>query len=315
MSWRLPIVNLTLRLTIKWPLSWLRKPEQARRLFDATARMFFHPPEGANFTPSEIPARWGRMPAVWASCGRPDRRRVILYLHGGAYIMGSPATHRHLGAVLAREACARVLLPDYRLAPEHPFPAAVEDAVDAYRHLLDAGYAPAEIAVAGDSAGGGLSFALLLALQAEGLPRPAAVVGFSPWCDMTMTRPSIRRNARREVMIPVSRWADVLGFLHQGTDPADPLASPALGRFVDPPPAMITASRSEALADDATAMAETLRAAGGDVRLEFSARTPHAWPVLAGRLPEANRTLARAGRFIADTMGSTTEALEADPAL
>lgn len=299
MSWRLPLVNLSIRATIKWQLSFIRDPRTARRMFERVARLSFRDPKGANFTPAEIPASWGRMPALWASCGRGRRRRIVVYLHGGAYIMGSPRTHRHAAAVLARECGGRVLLPDYRLAPEHPFPAAVEDALDIYRHLLDTGYEPGEIALAGESAGGGLCFALLIALEREGLPLPAAVAAFSPWCDMTMTRASIRRNARREVMIPVSRWEDVLGFIHRGTDPADPLASPALGRIAAPPPAMITASRAEALADDATAMAETLRAAGGDVRLEFAARTPHAWPLLTGILPEADRTMARAGRFIA----------------
>lgn len=309
MSWRLPLVNLSLRLTTKWPLSWIRHPRQARRLFEAQARNFFRPPEGANFVAADIPARWGRMAGLWASVGRPNRRRVILYLHGGAYIMGSPMTHRHLAATLAREAGARALVPAYRLAPEAPFPAQAEDALDAYRHLLDTGYAPGEIAVAGDSAGGGMVFALLLLAEREGLPGPAAVAAFSPWCDMTMTRASIRRNARREVMIPVSRWPDVLAFVHHGTDPADPLASPALARYGRvPPPAMITASRAEALADDAAAMAEVLRAAGGDVRLEYSARTPHAWPVLTGQLPEADRTLARAGRFLAAQMEATEAA-------
>ncbi len=298
MSLRLPVLNVWLRMTLKWPLSWIKEPATARRLFEFVARHAFRPPQGTHFVEDRIPARWGEIPALWASCGRPDRRRIVVYLHGGAYIMGSIATHRHIAAEIAKAADARVLLPEYRLAPEHPFPAAVEDALDIYRHLLASGYRACEIALAGESAGGGLVFALLLALQAEGLPPPAALVGYSPWADMTMTADSIRRNARREVMIPVSRWADVIGFIHHGTDPADPLASPARGRFEAPPPAFITASRAEALADDATALANALRAGGGDVRLEYAARTPHAWPIMTRILPEADRAVARTGAFL-----------------
>ena len=239
------------------------------------------------------------VPVTWASSNRPDRRKVILYLHGGAFVAGSPRTHRHLGAALAGAAGVRAVLPDYRLAPEHPFPAALEDATAVYRHLLGLGHAPGEIAVAGDSAGGGLAFALLLRAMCEGLPRPACVVGFSPWVDLMAGQPSIRRNAGRDVMLPAARVAEVARMYLGDHDPADPLASPLFGAWRDPPPALIMASRGEILVDEAAGLAEALRQGGGDVRLELWRGLPHAWPIFVGLLPEAGAAVAHAGSFIA----------------
>ncbi len=307
-SLRLRLLNLSLRLLVKTSLGWIRRPETMRARFERDARRLFRAPEDANFVPETIRREGnGIMEALWASRGRPDRHRVILYLHGGAYIAGSPRTHRHLGAWLAGAAGARALLPDYRLAPEHGFPAAVDDALAAYRHLLDSGHAGARIALAGDSAGGGLVFALLLAIAREGLPRPASALAFSPWTDLTMTRPSLAGNARRDVMLPVGRFAEVAGLYLQGAAPDDPLASPVLGAWTDPPPALIAASKSEVLRDDAVAMAERLRAAGGDVTLELWQDMPHAWPLFAGLIPEADETVARAGAFIARHMAVYAE--------
>ncbi len=306
-SLKLRILNLFLRAAVKTAMSWAKEPRAIRARFERDAR-FFRAPDDANFVPATIRRQDnGIMEALWASRGRPDRHRVILYLHGGAYLMGSPRTHRHLGAWLAGAAEVRALLPDYRLAPEHPFPAAVDDAVIAYRHLIASGHDGTRIALAGDSAGGGLVFALLLRIAAEGLPRPACVVAFSPWADLTMTRPSLRRNARRDVMLPVGRFREVAR-LYLGEAPAeDPLASPARGSYEAPPPAMITASKSEVLRDDAVAMAERLRAAGGDVTLELWKDMPHAWPLFAGSIREADETVARAGRFIARHMEEYAE--------
>jgi acetyl esterase/lipase len=283
-----------------------------RQQFERGAVRFFVVPEGANFAHDTIraPAGTGRgdpIPVIWASRNRPDRHKVILYLHGGAYIAGSPRTHRHLGAALAGAAGARVVLPDYRLAPEHPFPAALDDAMAVYRHLLGSGYGPGEIAVAGDSAGGGLAFALLLRIAREGLPRPACAVGFSPWVDLSARQPSLRRNARRDVMLPAGRVAEVARLYLGGTDAADPLASPLFGDWRDPPPALVMASRSEILLDEATGLAEALRQGGGDVRLELWRGLPHAWPLFTGLLREADAAVARAGTFISSHFASARQ--------
>jgi acetyl esterase/lipase len=314
MGLRLRALNLYLRLAVKRPLKRMRDPLVLRRRLERDAARFFVPPDRANFAEDTVRAPAGNgcarpiagtaagpvsVPVLWASRNRPDRRKVILYLHGGAYIAGSPRTHRHLGAALAGAAGARAVLPDYRLAPDHPFPAALEDALAVYRHLLGLGYAPGEIAVAGDSAGGGLAFALLLCAARDGLPRPACAVGFSPWVDLSAGQPSLQRNARRDVMLPAGRAAEVARLYLGAHDPADPLASPLFGAWRDPPPALIMASRSEILVDEAIGLAEALRKGGGDVRLELWRGLPHAWPIFFGLIGEADAAVAHAGAFIA----------------
>lgn len=319
MSLRLYAVNLWLRLRVKPMLARMKTPQEARDRFERDAARLFRAPPDANFLADVIrrPDHDGdanRMAALWASCGRPDRRKVILYLHGGAYLAGSPGTHRHLAAALAGAAGARALVPDYRLAPEHPFPAAVDDAVHAYRHLLDAGYDPARIAVAGDSAGGGLAFALLQALPGAGLSPPVAVAAFSPWADMTGLADSLHRNAARDVLLPARRVEEAIGYYMGDGNRTDPRASPALARWSDPPPALIMASKSEILVDDARTLAEALRQGGGSVQLELWRHLPHAWPILAGRLPEADAAIARAGAFLDRHLGAADDVAGSDAA-
>ena len=307
MSLRLYAVNLWLRLLVKPMLARMKTPQAARRRFERDARHLFPTPPGAHFADTMIRRDDGtQMPALWASCDRPDRRTVILFLHGGAFLAGSSRTHRHLAAAIASAASARALVPDYRLAPEDPFPAAIEDALAAYRHLLEAGYDPGRIAIAGDSAGGGLTFGMVQALPDAGLPQPAALVGFSPFADMTGQADSLRRNAARDVMLPVKRLDEVVGYYMGEHDPTDPRASPALASWWNPPPALIMASRSEILVDDARTLAEALRAGGGSVQLELWRHLPHAWPILAGRLPEADAAIERAGGFLARHIGAET---------
>ncbi|MEM8755335.1 MAG: alpha/beta hydrolase, partial [Pseudomonadota bacterium] len=241
----------------------------------------------------------GPIPMDWISRGRPDRRAVILYLHGGAYVMGSRATHRHLAAAFAAEAGARVALPEYRLAPETRWPGAAEDALACYRGLIEAGYDADRIALAGDSAGGGLAFATLVGARAEGLPDPACVVGFSPWVDLTLSHGSLKRNARRDPLLPASRTEETRDFYVDAANAGAPTASPLFADLPNPPPALIQASKIELLEDEAGAMAEKLRAAGGDVRLEWFARAPHAWQIFVGFAPEADEAVRRAGAFVA----------------
>jgi acetyl esterase/lipase len=321
-SFRLRLLSLFLRLAVKTALGLMKTPQTMRARFERGAARMFRSPEDANFVADAI-RRNGEagsggggngelIEALWASRGRPDRRRVILYLHGGAFLAGSIRTHRHLAAYLAGAAGVRAVLPDYRLAPEHPFPAALEDAFCVYRHLLGSGYEARHIALAGDSAGGGLVFSLLLKIAEQDLPKPACVVAFSPWADMTMTRPSLRRNARREMMLPVRRFREVVAHYLQGAMTTEPLASPVYGdygggEYDTPPPALITASKSEILRDDAVAMADRLREAGGDVALELWKDMPHAWPLFAGMVAEADNTVSHAGRFIARHLGAAPE--------
>ncbi len=305
MSLRLHVINFWLRLLVKPKLARMKTPQHARRRFERDAARLFPIPADANFLEETIRGPGDvTIPALWASRGRPDRRKGILYLHGGAYLAGSPRTHRHLAAALAGAAGTRALVPDYRLAPEHPFPAAVDDGHAAYRHLLDAGYSVSVYNRTNDSAGGGLTFGLLQALEQANLPAPAAVVGFSPLADLTGTADSLQRNATRDVMLPVRRLDEVIGYYVGDDERTDPRASPALAEWTNPPPALILASRSEILEDDARNLADALRRGGGSVQLELWRFLPHAWPILAGRLPEADQAVERAGKFIAHHLAS-----------
>jgi acetyl esterase/lipase len=299
------LLNPMLRVAVKGPLRLLRSPQALRERFERHAARAFRLPSEAQIVEERIRRpEGGHIDALWTSLGRPDRHRVVLYFHGGAFLAGSPRTHKHLGAALAGAAKARVLLPAYRLAPENPFPAGVDDAEICYRDLLARGYAPGRIALAGDSAGGGLAAAAVLRIASAGLPRPGALVAFSPWADLTGSSDSLRRNATRDPMLPVGRMPEVIKHYLEDAPAALPEASPVFGRFADPPPALLFASRSEILADDARRLAEALRKGGGDVQLELWPRLPHAWPVFAGRLEASDRAVTLAGDFLRRRIGS-----------
>lgn len=298
MSVRLAAISLYLRLAQKPRLAKIAGPIEAREMFEKTAARAFRAPRDANVIPDRIDGPAGPIPVEWISRGRPDRRAVTIYFHGGAYAMGSLATHRHLCATLAGHTGARVLAPEYRLAPETRWPGAVDDALACYKGLLAAGYAAECIAFAGDSAGGGLAFATLVAARAEGLPDPACIAAFSPWVDLTLSQKSLKRNARSDPLLPASRLVETRDYYVSAADAGRPTASPLFADLPSPPPVLIQASRIELLEDEAAAMAEKLREAGGDVRIEWFAKAPHAWQLFCGLAPEADEALRRAGVFI-----------------
>ena len=256
-------------------------------------------------TEDQVMGAAGPIPLEWVSSGIADRRRIIIYLHGGAYLMGSPQSHRSITRYLAKNTDFRVMVPDYRLAPESPAPAAVEDALSAYTHLLKQGYLPEEIAFSGESAGGGLCFALLLLALQKGFPAPGCVVAFSPWVDLTHSGESVVANAVCDVMLPAERIDEVAAFYIGKGNAADPLISPLSGDFSDPPPTLITASKTEILRDDAIRLAQKLRDAGGEVQLHLTENTPHAVEFFAPILPEARASLDRACSFIRANLSPT----------
>lgn len=231
-----------------------------------------------------------------ATPGPHGAERVVLHLHGGAYVMGSPMTHRGLAAALSRTARASVLLPRYRLAPESTFPAAVEDAVAAYRWLLAQDVAPERIVVSGDSAGGGLGLALLLSLADEGLPRPAAYVGLSPWTDLAATGGSLHERDGRDpwltadLVLPAAR-------AYAGEAPLDDVrVSPLYGDLSVLPPTLVHVGSEEILFDDAARLVVRARDAGVDASL---GRFDGMWHVFqAFPLPEARRSLREIGAFV-----------------
>ena len=187
---------------------------------------------------------------------------------------------------------------DYRLAPEHPFPAALEDAVAAYRWLLADGADSRRIAVMGDSAGGNLAFAMLLKARDEGLPLPAAAVGLSPWLDLALASPSFRLNAEADPILNADEAPKFVEYYLAGADPRMPYASPLYGDPAGLPPTLLQVGSDEILRDDSVRMAEKLRAAGCHVELEVWPRMPHVWHLFAPVLPEARRAIERIGTFL-----------------
>jgi acetyl esterase/lipase len=224
---------------------------------------------------------------------------ALLYFHGGGYRLGSATSYQAYGSHLARACSARVLLVDYRLAPEHPFPAAVDDALAAYRWLL-AGRQPApKVVIGGDSAGGGLAAALALRARDEGLPLPAGVVGLSPWADLTNGADSYTRCAGSDALFSKMSADEAAGLYLNGTDPANPLASPVRGDWAGMPPLLIQASECEVLVDDATALADTARRAGVDVELHLYSDMPHVWQTHYPLFPEAVEAVEQVRDFVA----------------
>jgi len=222
---------------------------------------------------------------------------TLLYLHGGGYVIGSPRSHRHLAAAIAIAASANVLLLDYRLAPEHPFPTAVDDAVAAYRLLLqDIG--SQRLAVVGDSAGGGLTVATLVAALSAGDAMPAAAVCLSPWVDLTCN--TIAASAAT-ISDPLVKTEDIVAYAssYLGANPAThPLASPRFADLRGLPPMLIHASTSEMLASDSLGLADAARAAGVDVTLEMFEGVPHVWHWFWPRLEIAKAAIAQVGAFL-----------------
>ena len=242
-------------------------------------------------TAGAAPAEWLRPPSARAG-------HVVLYLHGGGYVIGSPRSHRHLAAAIAGAAGTDALLLDYRLAPEHPFPAALDDAVAAYRWLLDQGIAAEHIAVAGDSAGGGLTVATLLALRDAQLPRPAAGVCISPWVDLTCSGGSYQSKAGVDPIVRQAGVAEMARAYLGTTDPRSPLASPLFADLRGLPPLLIHVGSDEVLLDDAIGLAERAKAAGVDTTLEQWDRMIHVWHWFLPLLDEAQAAVESVGGFI-----------------
>lgn len=222
---------------------------------------------------------------------------VLLYLHGGGYFGCSAETHRPITAYFAMHGF-RVFAPNYRLAPENPFPAAVDDAVEVYRELLAAGSSRQRIVVAGDSAGGGLALSLMLALRAAGTPLPAAAALFSPWTDLAATGESLRTNARRCAMFNGEDIGPSARYYLGNADPRNPLASPLYADLSALPPLLIHVGADECLRDDSTRVAEKARAAGVTVELKIWPVVPHAWQLALQILPEARQSLRESSEFL-----------------
>ena len=292
MSWQLAVLRRSLKRTAYPVMGRVRNWGIARTAFRLSAKLAFRSVRGTRY----VQAEGALAPGLFVRGRAEPKPGVILYLHGGAYIIGSPGTYWELAGRIARQTGHRVYLPDYPLAPEAPAPAAFHAAVLAWEALLGDGLRPDQIVIAGDSAGGGLALALLAHVLAEG-QRPAGVVAFSPWTDLTLSGKSLKTNADTDVLLPAARVHEIRDLVVGALAPDDPRVSPLFARFPNCPPAFIAWSETEILRDDAVRMARKLRDGGAFVEQDVQADAPHVWQLFHGMVPEANASLHKAARF------------------
>lgn len=299
MSWQLSALRRMLRWTVRPVMARITDWKLARTSFVVMGKLGFRRVAGTRYRRAE----GALAPGLWVTARAAPQPGIVLYFHGGAYLMGSPRTYWELAGRLARQSGRAIFLPDYPLAPEAPAPAAFQAAIRCWRALLEAGHAPTDIVIGGDSAGGGLALALLAhVLQDE--QRPAGCFAFSPWTDLTLSGPSLRTNAACEVMLPAERLEEVRDMVRGTLDPADPRLSPLFARFPDCPPVFLSWSETEILRDDGRRMADALTAQGASVECDVQKDAPHVWQLFHGQVPEADASIRRASDFIAAVLPS-----------
>lgn len=252
------------------------------------------PPEGATIRKVDAMG----VAAEWTDADGVRDDAAIVYLHGGGYTMGNLDSHRNLVANLSRAAGIRALSVDYGLAPENPFPGAVEDAVHAVQYVYAEGIAPDRVVVAGDSAGGGLTAATLVALRDRGLPTPAAGVLISPWLDLTQSGDTMESHAAADPLVSAALLAKCSDAYLKGQDARSPLASPLFADLAGLPPLLIHVGTAEVLLDDSRRFEQAAKQAGVDVTLEEWEDMIHVWHSFAGMLPEAQTAIDRIGAFL-----------------
>jgi len=246
----------------------------------------------------------GGVRCEWLLPAGCDESKVLLYLHGGAYLLGSARTHRRMVSFIAKAAGMRALLPDYRLAPEHPFPAALEDAIAVFSSLLAAEIPPQNIAIGGDSAGGGLAMATLMSARDAAEPMPAAACLLSPWLDLACEGETVES---RGGLDPWFRAADMPEIVRRYCDPKDirnPLVSPVYGDAFGMPPTLIQVGDHEILLSDSTRMTDRISAAGGEVLLQVWPGMWHVWQYFIGQMPESRRAIDQIGKFLQTKVGA-----------
>jgi acetyl esterase/lipase len=295
MSWQNRWIKFRLRRELRKAMS--NRTGGLAALREATARPWYEP---------KIAPGWrlrietdGPLPGEWIERDGPRPDRAILHLHGGGYMFCTAHSYRPLAAHIAAAADALVFTPDYRRAPEHKFPAQIEDGVAAYRRLIAEGTPTARIAITGDSAGGGLALAVILRLRELGEPLPGCIVLFSPWVDLEATAPSLKRNAERDPSLIGENVGKGLHLYLGDVARNDPRASPFHADLAGLPPMLIQVGDIEVLLDDSTRLAEKVRAAKGEVDCRIWKGVPHVWQNFAPVMPEARAAIAEAAAFIA----------------
>ena len=290
-SFRLRAFSALVRLSVRSRLGDMRDLDKMKRVFEGVT---LPPPRGVRFRADTL----GGVNGEWAEAGGT---KPLLYLHGGGFVGCSPQTHRALTGGFARRGF-RVFAPAYRLAPAHPFPAAIDDATAAWRGFAERVGAPA--AIAGDSAGGNLALSLSLIVKNEAR-RPAAAALFSPATDLTGESESWRTNAHRDAMF-TDQLANLGAFYLNGADPRDSRASPLLGDLAGLPPLLFHVGEEEILRDDSIRFAAAAQAAGGRAEVKVWAGAPHVWQFLHAYVPEARRSLDEAAAFLTKALAGAT---------
>lgn len=303
--WRRNLLNLLLRVAVRWQLGLHIDVPVLRGRMEKLNRQA--PP--LRHDVRREPVQCGSAAAEWIipAGGRPDR--VLLYIHGGAFVARTPDLHAAMVCAWCEALQARALMVDYRLAPEHPWPAAPDDCHAAYRWLLQQGIAPASIVIAGDSAGGNLALATLQRLKADGTPLPAGAVLLSPFLDFSLGGPSVLDNARADPVFTLAFAIGIRACYAQPRRYLDPAVSPLFGDFAGLPPLLFQVGSSELLLDDSMRAAALAEAAGVPVQLEIWQGLPHVFQAI-GALPQAHEAAQRIVRFVARHTGWAGAAIE-----
>lgn len=267
--------------------------EQTRRMYDEW--LTAHAPVPDDLVQATV--EYGGVRSLVLTMPSTSTDRTVLYLHGGGYLIGRPEGYAAIGAAISAQGDAQVVMPDYRLGPEHAHPAALDDVHAVYRAVA-AERGPGNIVLCGDSAGGGLVLALLLAIRDAGETLPAGAVAMSPWADLTLSGDSMTANADLDPAISGAALQGMAAAYLQGQDPEQPTASPLFGDLTGLPPLLVIAGDHEALRDDATRFAERARAAGVDVTLDIVEEMFHAFPITPDAFPEAREACERIGAFV-----------------
>lgn len=281
------------RLLVKPSLSG-RVPVKLQRTWGHTIGLSLLGPKGATYRQHDC----GGVPVMAIETSQQAAGRGVFYLHGGAYVMGGYGSHRKLAAAVGDAARARVWLPDYRLAPEHPHPAALDDALAVYKTLLEKGQDPARLSIVGDSAGGGLALALALTLRDANLPLPASLVLISPWVDLGLGGDTISTHTKRDPMVSIGwlRWA--INAYCRNIEPAEPACSPLFADLTGLPPILIQVGSEEILLSDALRLHERAQAAGLHCELNRFDGLWHVFQLHYGLLKDANQAVGEIGQFI-----------------
>ncbi|MCX7560317.1 alpha/beta hydrolase [Sulfitobacter sp. F26204] len=291
MSLRARLLNGWLRRIEKPAMMRAAGPEQLRKRLELQARLFFHAPRGTQMQWQVLAHEQARIEALEVVPANLDTNLVVLYLHGGGFVFGSPQAYSALAGQLAQRLRARVILPRYRLAPEHPYPAALEDCRIAWNGLIASGVAADQIVIGGDSAGGALALSLLGQLAQEAAQMPVATFCFSPLTDLSFASDSFHENAEKEAVLPAARAHEMAALYLDGQEETDPRVSPVFATFSGAAPVWLTVGNTEILRDDSRRMAEVLKRDGVDVTFVEEQDLPHVWPFFHNTLPEARKTL------------------------